>query len=403
VIKLLKGLQLAGKSVKTPSNSAIPILHLSAILATALVEALTHFGTITSADSFQYFNLTNYFLGIEKLKAPERMVRPLVPLLAAPFALKVGLPAAYGIINTAFYALTGVISYKLTLMVTNSRTTSLCSSFLILTSFPMIAYGAASGKEGGGVFFQLLAAYLAFKSAAASSTIKVAFYGLVSGAGSLSMEITLPAIAFGLLYSTYLRRYKEALIWVFSAALPQALLSLLSGYSLVDWYIRGSYQYAMGVGLATPYAWLNPYLRGKQLIAGLSPLAFLGVIIGFLNKGNAVKAKVFYLMVMPAVVAYFAWPPVCSRIAIVLYYASYWMAAMGVKDLTEKLAEKPLLNRVRGNVWLLLLLLLNAAFCNYLAYRWYLNPQSHVIVHGDVPGFSFPWSALRWKQTLNSP
>jgi len=73
------------------------------------------------------------------------------------------LPLTYGTVNTIFYVLAGFVTYHLTLRLTASRSLSLFSSIMLLTSFPIIAYRATSSKEGTGVFFQVLTALLALK------------------------------------------------------------------------------------------------------------------------------------------------------------------------------------------------------------------------------------------------
>jgi hypothetical protein len=123
--------------------------HLFLLVLLSLAEALTHFG-VMSGDHLQYFNVTRFFLGREPLYdyARFRIVRLLVPLLAAPLSTVMDLPHAYGVVNTAFYVMAGLACYFLTLKVASSARAALYSSVLLVTSFPLIAYGATASKEG---------------------------------------------------------------------------------------------------------------------------------------------------------------------------------------------------------------------------------------------------------------
>lgn len=93
------------------------------LVIVALSESITHFGTITSADSLQYFNVARLLLGIEVKDWDPRLwvTRPLIPALTAPLSLLVGLPAAFGIINSLLMVLSSLVYYELTLKLTHSE------------------------------------------------------------------------------------------------------------------------------------------------------------------------------------------------------------------------------------------------------------------------------------------
>ncbi|RLF10987.1 MAG: hypothetical protein DRJ98_04800 [Thermoprotei archaeon] len=348
------------------------------LVSIALVEALTHFGAMPG-DHPQYFNVTKFFLGQEPLITKVRIVRPLVPLLAAPFSLVMPLPYAYGVVNTAFYLLTGVACYALTLKLTKSKLTALYSGVLVLTSFPMIAYGAASSKEGAGLFFQMLAALLALKLAEGKGVVKALAYGLIAGVGMLSMEIVIPAVAFGLLLLSRNRMFKEAAAWLITAVLPSVFVGALFNYSIISWYLQGGIEYASKLGLLSLSAWFNPSLRLRHLVEGLSPFVCLFMVVGLAKlRGEANTVNLFVLMIIPGVAAYFAWPPVTSRQVITMSYAIYWVAARGLASL----GKKP---------WIqVTLLLVNAILCNYLAFKWY-STCFYLETLGPWKGFSVPW------------
>ncbi len=351
-------------------------LHLCLVAFIGLVEALTHFGAMPG-DHPQYFNVTRFILGLEPLYATARIVRPLVPFLAAPLSLIMDLPHAYGAVNTVFYVAAGLACYFLTLKVTSSSRAALYSAVLLATSFPLIAYGAASSKEGAGVFFQLLTAILALRLVEEGGVGRALLYGLIAGVGMLAMEIVGPAIVFGFLLLLSRRRFKEAVAWLVTSSIPSLAVGVIFNYSLLSWYMEGGLAYAKGVGLLSLEAWFNPWLRAKHFIEGLSPLVCL-CLAAWLLKSSRGERLLFALMILPGLAAYFAWPPVTSRQVITMFYAVYWPAALGLIYITK---DRPMVGAF--------LLALNAALTNFLAYRWYAT-CGYIQTLGPWKGFSVP-------------
>ena len=307
--------------------------------------------------------------------ARPRIVRPLVPLLAAPLSTVMDLPHAYGVVNTAFYVMAGLACYLLTLKATSSAKAALYSSMLLVTSFPMIIYGATASKEGAGVFFQLLAALLALKMTEGVGLSRALLYSLIVGVGLLSMEVVLPAIAFGFLLLASRRMIKEAFAWLTSLT-PSLMVGLAFGYSLLDWYVEGGLGYAQALGMLSLEGWLNPWLRFKHLAMGLSPLSCMAMAL-WLMKGGW-RDRLFALMFLPGLAAFLAWPPTTARQAITMFYAAYWPASLG------------LMQASKGRRWVeAALLAFNAVFNNFLAYRWYISCP-YVETLGPWRGFSIP-------------
>jgi 4-amino-4-deoxy-L-arabinose transferase-like glycosyltransferase len=353
-----------------------PRSHLLLVVLLSLAEALTHFG-VMSGDHPQYFNVTRFLLGQEPLYdyARPRVVRLLVPLLAAPLSTVMDLPHAYGVVNTIFYVMAGLVCYFLTLKVTSSSRAALYSSALLVTSFPLIAYGATASKEGAGVFFQLLAALLALRLVEEGGLRRALLCGLVVGVGLLSMEVVLPAIAFGFLLLASRRMFREAFAWLVSL-IPSLVVGLAFNYSLLSWYVEGGLRYAQGVGVLSLEGWFNPWLRCKHLVEGLSPLACAAVAL-WLMRGRG-RRKLFALMFLPGLASFLAWPPTTARQAITMFYAAYWPAGLG------------LMKASKGRVGVeAALLALNAIFNNFLAYRWYVSCP-YVETLGPWRGLSIP-------------
>jgi len=306
-------------------------------------------------------------------------LRLLVPLLAAPLSTVVDLPHAYGVVNTVFYVMAGLMCYLLTLKVTSSTKAALCSSVLLVTSFPMIIYGATASKEGGGVFFQFLTALLALRLVEEGGLRRALLYGLIAGVGLLSWEIVLPAIAFGFLLLASRRMFREAFAWL-ASLIPPLIVGLAFNYSLLDWCmeanVRGSLSYAQGMGMLSLEGWLNPWLRLKYLAEGLSPLACAAVALWLMKRRG--QKRLFALMFLPGLAAFLAWPPLGVRQTMTMFYALYWPAGLG------------LMRASRGGRWIeAALLALNAIFNNFLAYRWYVSCP-YVETLGPWRGLSIP-------------
>ena len=325
-----------------------------------------------------YFNITRFFLGQEALYSRFLILRLLVPLLAAPLSTVMDLPHAYGVVNTAFYVMAGLVCYLLTLKVTSSARAALYSSVLLITSFPMIVYGATASKEGAGVFFQLLAALLVLRLAEGGGLRRALLYGLMAGVGILSLEVVLSAIAFGFLLLASRRMFREALAWL-ASLVPLLIVCLAFSYSPLNYaedYVGGALSYAQGMGMLSLEGWLNPWLRCKYLVEGLSPLACAAIAL-WLIKGEGRKG-LFALMFLPGLAAFLACPPIGVRQTITMFYAAYWPAGLG------------LVKASKGKVGVeAALLALNAIFNNFLAYRWYASCP-YVETLGPWRGLSIP-------------
>lgn len=368
--------------------------HYVIIVLISLLESITHFGTITSADSLQYFNVTRFLLGISVEDWDSKMwiTRPLIPAFAAPLSLVLGLPTAFGIVNSILIILASIVHYHLTIKLTGSERVALISTLMLGTSFITISYGASSGKEGGGIFFQILSMFLILRYL--NGVKRAAMIGLVSGVGSLAYETVYAASGFGFLLLIMRKRFSESIIYLTASLAPQLIPPLLGGYNIFERYIVASIAYAKEIGMYNIPGWFDPVKRAIQLIVAISPLSIICLLIGFLLETDNEKIKSFYLMFVTSTLAWFSWPPNTVRTAIVFYHSVYWLAGVGLEQLAKNLARKPILCHLNEKLWTSILLFTNAVLNNWLAYRWYLNPESYTITWGPIPGISIPNSDM---------
>ncbi len=360
--------------------------HLALILFISFLEVFTHFGAI-APDSQHFFNASYFFLGIRGFPSnPVGIVRPLLPFLASFLTPFLSLPIAYALINSMLYPLSGVVCYKLSEKITGSSTISLISSVMLLTSFSMVSYGASAYYMGVAIFFELLAAFLAFKIG--ESVIAALLIGLLSGIGALAGEAVLIYVGFGFILWIIRRKFSNALIYLVVALLPPMLIPSMLGCSLIDFYFRLNIEYARSLGLLTPSYWFNIFRRITLLAAGLSLLDLAGLFTGFLIERDGSRIKLFYLMFGLALLAWFCWVPSERRHVYIFYPSVQWMSAIGVYWIAERLGEKPLLRFLDSRMWLVILLLVNAILTNGLSYAWYL--EGNLKGMGPIPGFSLP-------------
>lgn len=300
----------------------------------------------------------------------------------------VGLPAAFGVVNTVLVILAGILYYKLTLKITRSQRASLISSIMLLTSFITISYGAASGKETGGIFFQVLSTYMILSYA--RGMVKTATIGLVSGIGGLAYESVYACVAFGFLLLLFKKRYAEASTLLLTSLVPQAIPPMLGGYNIIERYVAASIVYAKSVNMYDFSVWFDLGKRLSQFIVAISPLGAIALFTGFLLEDNEENIRMFYLMLVTSLIAWFSWPPNTARIAIVFFHTIFWLTGLGLELLADTLARKPVLKLLHSGLWIALLLSVNILFNNWLAYRWYLDPSSYTHSWGPIRGLSIP-------------
>ena len=364
-----------------------------------MAEALTHFGAI-APDSGHFFDASAYFRGIHGPPSnPVGIVRPLLPLLTALLAPTPSvLPTVYALINLALYPLSGLLCYELTRRIAGSETVSLVSSLMLLTSFTMITYGAAAYYMGATIFFEFLVALMAL-SVDKRGLLDSLWKGLLSGVGALSGEAALIYAGFGFLRRALgYRRLDGALIYLITSLIIPLAIPTILGYNLIDFYMNYNIGYARALGLLKPWYWLG-VRRLTLLAAGLSILDVMGLVIGFLAEKDEERLRLFYLMFSLALIAWLSWVPSERRHVYILYPAVQWMSALGVHWMALQLSKKPLLRTLNAKGWLAVMIAMNAALNNVLAYLWYLGGNLRTL--GPIPGLSVPSPALHAYHSLS--
>ncbi len=347
-------------------------MYLTPIILLALVQALTHFGVVYS-DSKDYFSLTKYLEGARQ-QPPSSIAlaaRPLLPTLAIPLDLIVGLPIAYGIINTLLWISSAVILFYMTRRIFKCSNSSLYAGLLLSTLWPIVLYGAASMTEVVGLFGTLLAVYMTLWIVDKEPPNLHAFtLGLFAGVLTLSREVVLVALASALLLLTYKRKYRYLAYflvpWIAIIFLYQSVIYVLFNVNYITHFLTAGIGYTERRGLLSQ--WFNPFIIAKALLLGHVPAAWLTTIIGFLREKHSEVLVLFYILFFPSIVAFVVWPFHDLRIAVLVYHATIPLAGAGLKWLCDDLSSKPAFNILPSKAWAFLIIIVSALASDYLTY-----------------------------------
>jgi hypothetical protein len=356
------------------------------IVALTVACASLFFG-IEWGDSRLYVQLTRYYLGAADVRGVEWIfaLRPLIPLLVAPLAAFLRAPIAYGILGTAFWVLSGMLMYHITLHVAGSRQQALAAALLFATSLPTLLFFGSILLEPGYTFFGLLILYTYLCLQDKLSKTSSLLAGALVGVGVLSKEMTLPVVASILLLGIAAHRIRRTFIWILLLIVPsviwQGYVTLTYGknYGGLLIALLGVARQQYGAGL---YATMMEVINMLKLLAWAHfPLATICSIVGFLSLNDRERNLTFYSLLLPALGAYILCPHSEIRMGVVTYYATMPLAGIGLDHIVRSLCQKPLISRVEPKViWTAFYLLQIVASITY-AYKC-------------LRAFSPPWNPL---------
>lgn len=278
---------------------------------------------IDCSDYATYVNAVNYIKGLECNINPfnRLLTMPLTLLSAVFFSVFTGnLDSGFVILNIIFYFLIIIIFYKLVLEIFNSHKTALISAILFQSNYWLFSYCSAYLADLEGHFFFILTNFFAVKYylkknkkyyyyAIMSSVIGVFFkeFGAL-GMISLGMVILLSNFSWQRKFSELL---KAAVLFIFLPGLFHLLFYFKFGYSYFNWY---------GVNLDS-YNTAEMYniismikVLGWVYLAGWPVFLFSLWKIKRYFKLDDYKVA---LVLLPASLAFFAWPLFMQRTAFV--------------------------------------------------------------------------------------
>jgi len=303
--------------------------------------------------------------------------RPLIPLIVAPLSTILWIPVAYGVVNTFFWIGSSLLVYGLTFQITGDRRSSLGVALLLSSSPPTLLYFGSVMLEAGDTFFTLLILYFYLKLRNSNLSI-FGLAALLSGVGILSKEITLPALASVIGLGLVDNKLRKATAYALMAAVPviawQIYTTVWIGENYLTHYLRAGLEYSETRYGVTFYTDLIDVVKAAAL--GHFPLAAIGFIVGFLAVSDRGQNLIFYSLLIPAVLSYYAWPFRDLRIAVTMFYATMPLAGVGVENIVNSLYSKPLIKRMPQNLirTLLYLLHITASFLYVYNRLGHLSP-----------------------------
>ncbi len=313
---------------------ALPLAILLALCALAASFKLGHLGITPNSDYQSYIATAQVLSGLPAQAYPERLLKPLAPLVVAAAAPALGFPAAFVLEVVLFYFAFALAFYALAYAFLEDRWLALVAALFGALSYPMLRYGLDLYTETGAQFFYLLSLLLTLFYLRMPSRRLLLANALAIGIGFLWKEYSAVAgLAFALVLlferGTLRRRAAGLGLLAFVALIPTVLVQLwvyaAYHYTYLSWYLQGG-----ASGFATQFTLHN---LAKSL-AALLGLAWLLVPVGIwhLPELSAVQRR-FLAMVIPASFAALLWGYVSSRLFYVMAPALVLLAVYGLARL----------------------------------------------------------------------
>jgi len=347
------------------------------------------FGFQTYSDSYQYFKAIDWFQGKGTDVQLNRLLRPLGPLLAAPFG-EVGLIVE----NIIFYFLSVFLVFKIVDLIFNNKFQAFLASVFFFTATPVIESGLSYLTDMGAWFFFLLSIFLTLlyfkdeisaqehsftrsakptaypklvqKCSLASYFWKkeslIIINGLLSSIGVLMKENGGLGILFFvmmvLLSGKFNFKEKLSKILLFSIPflIPIAIVQFLMynnfHYTSLDWYLRNT--------PASDDSLLLVSMRYLGQLFRILGILWIFVLIGawreWKNRNwNWDRIKI-YLALLPPSLSFLLWTEGAGGRAVFVFAPlGILLASRGIILLKEK--------QDRIVLFLLALIILNYAFC----------------------------------------
>ena len=248
-------------------------------------------------------------------------------------------------INIIFYFLIILIFYELVKAIYKSKKVALIASVLFLTNYCLINYGVTYRTDMGGWLFFLLATFLAVKYFQEPEKIKFFYLSvLASSIGVLFKEYgALGLIPLGILILFLPVSFTQRVIKIFKTAILFLIIPFLYylwfylqfNFSYIDWYT-----YAVSV---TIYNTTSPGINWSiaLLIKVLGWLFLVGwpiFLYGLYQEYKNFDLKRFKILLalLPASMAFLAWPGLTQRIAFIFVPFLAMISAFGLSKLKNK-------------------------------------------------------------------
>ncbi len=325
------------------SNKIIPRNYFVVIAVFALVNILAinfflqPYVTPFVSDSEQYVETAKYFKGEDVQIFGQRMLKPLMPFLAAAGSNFFGdIGISFKFINSILYFFIGFLVFKIIKLLFDSDKMAFWGSLLFLSAYPMLEYGIAVMTDISGWFFFVWSIYLTLLFLRQPSNKLIIFNALVSAAGSLTRESGIMGALFFII----------CLFFIFKGNIAQKLKYLfvfcaISALPFLAWqifvYIKFHYTY---------YDWLFIYNKEGQpadkyfaqffrvLIKSLAATFLIGwafVVLGLakIKEMSKDNLKIIAALILPSF-SFIFWFAASSRLFYILGLLLCILACWGI-------------------------------------------------------------------------
>lgn len=332
-------------------------------LVAVLVFALLNMGAIFYIFGFQeygdtpdYIEVIHWFRGEENEISPERALRPLGPLLAAPFEF-LGDGAGLVMQNIFFYLLGALLIFKIVDLIYQNKKQALFASLFFVTATPVLETGLAYLTDSGAWFFYILSVFLTLLYLKNRDSRLISLNGFLTGLGFLMKENGgLGVLFFGLIVLLSKEfSFKEKIFKIIHFGIffliPVVVWQIFTfkyfQITSLDWYLA----HRAGLGEEGLVLTLLRYFGQLLRVLGILWIFFLIGLLRELKEKNWQRIKIF-LALLPSSLSFFFWEVAGGgRAAFIFAPLGILLASHGLSILDNKLGKK------RGALMLVLLVL----------------------------------------------
>ncbi|MFH1575564.1 MAG: glycosyltransferase family 39 protein [Candidatus Nealsonbacteria bacterium] len=269
------------------------------------------FGFKKYSDSLTDIDLIHWLLGLGGRAAPERILRPLGPILAAPFEF-LGDGAGLIVQNIIFYLLCAFLVFKIVDLIYHNKKQAFFASLFFVSATPVIESGLAYLTDMGAWFFYIFSIFLTLLYFKNKNEKLIILNGFLSGIGVLMKENGgLGVLFFGLmiLFSCEFsikekisKIMRFGIFFLIPILTLQFLMYKYFHFTSLDWYL-GNLPGSSGDGLLlTSLRYFGQLFR---VLGVLWIFFFIGVFQEWREK-NWERIKI-YLALLPSSFSFLLW------------------------------------------------------------------------------------------------
>lgn len=298
----------------------------------------------------------SYLSAMQFIKGAKIDAIPYNRLLTAPLMLYLSIAASffagslYGgmmMVNIIFYFAIIYVFYKLVLEIYQNEKVALLSSVFFAGNYCLYNYGTAYIADMGGWFFFILGTYFAVKYFCGNAARKYYYLAIIASIiGVLFKEygaLSLISLLLLILASSLPAKRKKTEIITAAFLFSFALLAYYIffyfkfSYSYFDWYFFAANKYMVSPNSMPSQYSLSLLIKvlGWIFLAGWP--VFLYGLYHEKKLFNKTRAKILAAL-LPASLAFLAWPALTQRIAFILVPWLSLTAGFGLSKIKNKYA-----------------------------------------------------------------